>query len=152
MDLGLSSIKHPPSTKAEVDFLIEKILAQAQHACRCISTDALGYNSPGSLVFGRDMFINLPLEADLLSIQQAHQQKIDKRLVYANAKRHPYNFKVNDQVFCLTDRSSSNKLKPVYTGPHQIETVHTNGTVVIRRGPNIRDRVNIRHLKLARLP
>jgi len=51
---------HPPSTKAEADLLIEKILAQAQHACRCISTDALGYHSPGSIVFGHGMFINLP--------------------------------------------------------------------------------------------
>ena len=98
------------------------------------------------------MFINLPIITDLLTIHQARQQKIDQRLVYANAQRHPHDFKVNDTVFCLTDRSASNKLKPVYTGPHIIETIHPNGTVCIRLGPNIRDRVNIRHLKIARTP
>ena len=97
------------------------------------------------------MFLDLPLTADIIALHATRQLKIDNRLLRANAQRIPHDFKVTENVFCLTDRSAKNKLKPVYTGPHLIETVHTNGTVTIRRGPNIRDRVSIRHLKLARL-
>ena len=94
------------------------------------------------------MFINLPIMTDLLIIHQARQQKIDQRLVNANAQRHPHDFKVNDTVFVsLTDRLQTSSSLYTLT-PHIIE----NGTVCIRRGPNIRDRVNIRHLKIAPTP
>ena len=37
-------------------------------------------------------------------------------------------------------------------GPYRVEQVHTNGTLTIRRGPGVIDRVNIRRLRPAYLP
>ena len=118
------------------------------HATRIAANSRLQNFSPGALVFGRDMFLDIPIVSDILTISKARQIKIDRRLIQANMKRRFYDYKVGDQVYCLTARKS--KVHPVYTGPHAIESVHTNGTVTIRRGPNIRDRVNIRQIKPAK--
>ena len=41
----------------------------------------------------------------------------------------------------------SDKLKPSVEGPYRIEQVFTNGTVSIRLGPNVVERINIRRIK-----
>ena len=41
----------------------------------------------------------------------------------------------------------SDKLKPSVEGPYRIERVFTNGTVNIRLGPNVVERINIRHIR-----
>jgi len=43
--------------------------------------------SPGSLVFHWDMFLDIPLIADLYLLQQSRQVLIDKQLMMANAKK-----------------------------------------------------------------
>lgn len=135
----------PPNSKDEADALIESAFATAMHAARCASNSQLMGHSPGSLAFKRDMFLDIPMMADLLLLQKTRQLKIDERLLRANAKRLFKDYKVGDRVYALTDRKS--KVQPVYKGPFEVETVHTNGTVTIRRGPNIRERINIRQLK-----
>ena len=138
----------PPITVAQAEAVVDSALATAMHASRIAANSRLQNFSPGALVFGRDMFLDIPIVSDILTISKARQIKIDRRLIQANMKRRFYDYKVGDQVYCLTARKS--KVHPVYTGPHAIESVHTNGTVTIRRGPNIRDRVNIRQIKPAK--
>ena len=48
---------------------IDNSLYTAMHAIRAATSRALNNNSPGSLVFNRHMFLNIPFEADLKSIQ-----------------------------------------------------------------------------------
>ena len=49
------------------------------HVTRCTTSRSLGI-SPGALVFRRDMFLELPIIADLLQIQQNRQALINENL------------------------------------------------------------------------
>ena len=59
----------PPHTVTEVKRLVDKALATAMHAMRASVSTTLS-SSPGALVFGRDMFLNIPLVADWHLIAQ----------------------------------------------------------------------------------
>lgn len=135
----------PPNTDQDAQRIIKTAFATAMHAARCAANSQLNNYSPGAIAFKRDMFLDIPFVADLVLLQRTRQMKIDERLLKANAKRHYQDYKVGDKVYALTDRKS--KVQPVYTGPHTIETVHTNGTITIRKGINVRERVNIRQVK-----
>ena len=138
----------PPQRNEDAEEIMKRSLAAAMQATRICSNSRLQNYSPAALVFGRDMFLDIPIVADIISITEARQMKIDKRLIYENRKRRFHDYKVGDQVMCRTARKS--KVNIPYTGPHVIETVHTNGTVTIRRGPNVRDRINVRQVKPAK--
>lgn len=137
----------PPRNQEEVETLIESALATAMHACRCSAHLSLGGFSPGALTFGRDMLLDIPLIADIQTLTQARQAKIDQRLLRANQKRRPRDFRIGQQVYLERPRKPGDKLKPLFTGPHDIVRVHVNGTVTLRRGPNLLERVNIRRIK-----
>ena len=77
----------PPRTQEEVDTMIESALATAMFATRCSAHLSLGGFSPGALVFGRDMMLDIPLIADLETLKQARQAQIHTRLLRANRKR-----------------------------------------------------------------
>lgn len=125
---------------------MEDGLATAMHATRAAAHSQLEFCSPGSLSFGRDMILNIPYQVDLIQLQQSRQQKIDDRLIKANAKRNHIDYQPGMMVYVLTARKS--KLDPVYKGPYKIINTHTNGTVTICLTPYVTDRVNIRRLKL----
>ena len=48
------------------------------HVCQCVSTIALGGYSPGVLTFGRDIYLNIPLLVNIitLTILMEHLQNI----------------------------------------------------------------------------
>ena len=119
------------------------------HACRCSAHLSLGGFSPGALTFGRDMLLDIPLIADIQTLKQARQAQIDHRLLRANTKRKPIDFREGHKIYLERPRKPGDKLRPLFTGPHDILRVHTNGTVTIRRGPNLIERVNIRRIKPA---
>ena len=75
----------PPVNILQANQLVENALATAVHATRCAVTQSIG-TSPGNLVFRRDMFIDLPLIADLVDIQQRRQLRIDENLRRQNRK------------------------------------------------------------------
>jgi len=52
-----------------------------------------------SLVFNRDMLVDIPLTADLLSLQQVRQQGINKNLLQFNKNRIEHVFRTEDQVW-----------------------------------------------------
>lgn len=137
----------PPKNQDEVETMIDSALATAMHACRCSAHLSLGGFSPGALTFGRDMLLDIPLIADMQTLIQARQAKIDNRLLQANKKRKPHDFRVGQRVYLERPRKPGDKLRPLFTGPHDITRVHTNGTVTLRRGPNLMERVNIRRIK-----
>ena len=128
---------------------MDSAFAQAMHASRSAVNSELQWHTPGSMAFGRDMFLDIPMLVDVLSLHKARQLKIDGRLLKANAKRFFKDYAVGDRVMVTTAQNS--KAEPVYTGPHEVLQVHTNGTITIRRGAHFRDRVNIRQVKPAKV-
>jgi transposase InsO family protein len=136
-----------PKSVHEAQAVIEETLATAMHACRCACSHSLSYNSPGAIAFGRDMFMDIPLIADIIAIRNNRQLLVDKRLIRANAKRIRHDYAVNDLVWKREYLGFSDKLKPTVSGPYPITRVHTNGTVTILLSANIQERINIRRIR-----
>jgi len=138
---------HPPQTNDDAVLLVDDAIHQAIFACRCISHSALNNASPGAVVFHRDMFMDLPYTANLLTLQHLRQQKIDLRLVKKNAKRISKDWKIGDNIMLRQTLGSGDKLKNAFKGPFPIIQTHTNGTVTIQMNNGVQDRVSIRRLK-----
>jgi len=136
-----------PQGAAEAYALVDEALATTMHATRCASSGALKGFSPGAVAFHRDMHLDIPLVADILTIQAHRQQLVDQRLLAANQRRIDHDFAVNELILKKNILGFSDKLKPAWQGPYPIERVHTNGTVTIRLTPNATERINIRRIK-----
>ena len=136
-----------PKLVHEANAVIEEVLATAMHACRCACSSLLEYNSPGALAFGRGMFLDIPLIADIIAIKNNRQLLVDKRLLRENAKRIRYDYAVGDLVLKKQHLGFSDKLKTTYTGPYAITRVHTNGTVTIQLSPHVSERISIRRVR-----
>ena len=54
--------------------------------------------TPGQLVFGRDMILNMQYLADLTVIKACMQQLIHKNNIIENSKHTPHQYKVGDKV------------------------------------------------------
>ena len=117
------------------------------HALRCTPNTSLGNYSPGALVFQRDMFLNLPLITDIITLTRNRQAQIDRRLLRVNARRLHHEYAVSQLVYKLN--FGCDKLDPVCHGPFPILRIHTNNTVTSKIGP-IHERISIRHLTPAR--
>jgi len=123
---------HPPDGIDSANRLVDTALADCLFAT-CAAVHGTFKASPGSLAFGRDMILDIPIIADWELIQRNRQQLIDQRLIDANRKRFSHDYHIGDQVLKLIYKPD--KLAPRATGPYQIETVHTNGTVTIHLDP-----------------
>lgn len=133
----------PAATFGQAARIVDDALATCMHAMRCAHSRALG-ESPGSLVFRRDMLMDLPILADLQAIQNKRQQLIDYNAQRQNQKRIDYDYKVGDEVLVKND--DPGKLEPRAYGPYLVTQVHTNGTIVIRRNDQVLERLNIRRV------
>ena len=111
-------VSRNPKSAAEGQAVIRETLATAMHACRCASSVSLGHNSPGALAFKRDMFLDIPLIADIITIQKNCQPLIDKCLLKANAKRINHDYAVDNLVYKKNYLGFSDNFKPTYKGPY----------------------------------
>ena len=102
-------------------------------------------SSPGALVFGRDMFLNVPLVADWTAIATRREQLVNESLRKANLKRISHDYAVGDRV--LKKVWQPTKLGERTHGPYAITRVHTNGNVTLRLSEGVTERVNIRRIK-----
>jgi transposase InsO family protein len=100
-------------------------------------------NTPGQLVFGRDMILNTKHVANWEFIRERKQKIIEKNNKAENAKRIPHTYAVGDKV--LLKRGTENKYETPYQGPFLILKVNDNGTVRMRV-KNVEDTYNIRRL------
>ena len=99
--------------------------------------------SPGALAFHRDMLLNIPLIADLQVLRDVKRSSISN--LCANCIRISHDYQPNEKNLVLAYKPD--KLEPRATGLFTIELVHTNGTVTIRRGPYVTERINIRRIR-----
>ncbi len=70
----------PPQNIADAKVFVDKALSIAMHAMRAGIHSTLG-SSPGSLVFNRDMFLNIPLIANQHAITQKREHLIHEKLI-----------------------------------------------------------------------
>ena len=100
--------------------------------------------TPGQLVFGRDMILNIQHTANWEYIRERKQRLIKKNNQHENAKRIPHEYKEGDLV--MLKKGTENKYESPYSGPHTILKVNTNGTVRLRMGA-VTDTINIRRIE-----
>jgi hypothetical protein len=77
------------------------------------------------------MILDIPVVADWILIRERRQQLIDQRLITANRGRFSHDYHEGDEVLKLQYKPS--KLDGRAKGPYYVHSVHTNGTVVMRR-------------------
>jgi hypothetical protein len=131
----------PINTVEKANDIVQDALHKAMHhAMRCASHNSLDNISPGALTFRRDMYLNIPLIANVLILADLRQKQIDKHLMRANAKRKTHDYQVGDQVLIKRALDASSKLEPTYKGPYPIVQVHINGTVTVLLQPNTTER------------
>ena len=134
----------PSTNKNTAEKLVDDATRTTMHALHCNPASTLGNFSPGAFVFNRDMFLNIPLIADILTLTKNRQALIDTRLLHANNCRFKHEYKTRQQFF-VNVPNGDNKLDLVCPSPFPILQVHTNNTVTIQRGP-IRERISICHI------
>ena len=132
-----------PDNELEAEQIVDNALATCMHVTRC-SINHQMRTSPGALVFNRDMFLDIPLLANLEAIRNRRQQLIDQNLIRLNRIRIDYNYTIGDQVMVKT--YDPTKLQERFHGPYNIVRVYTNGTVRLQRNPTTTEVFNIRKL------
>ena len=133
-----------PRNQGAAENMVDYALQTAAYALRATIKRTTGV-SPGAVIFHRDMLHDLPFVADLLLLKDKKQALIDYNLRRENQKRRTFDYQPGQQV--LEILPDPKKLGRLTAGPFPIERVHCNGTVTIRRSPNVVDRVNIRRIR-----
>jgi hypothetical protein len=76
--------------------IVQDALHKAMHAVCCASHNLLDNISPGALTFQRDMYLYIPLIANVLTLADLRQKQIDKRFMRANANCKTHDYQVGD--------------------------------------------------------
>ena len=135
--------QNPPQNINQATAVIDYALSTTMHVTRCATSRALCI-SHGASVFRIDVFLDLPIIADLLQIQRKGQIMIDENLIRQNQKRRDFNYSIGQEV--LAKAVNPSKLEPRAHGHYRIERVYTNETIDILRRENVTERINIRRV------
>ena len=133
----------PPNVDFAVE-LVDMVLNSAQQALCTVIHRTLGV-SPGSIAFGRDMLLPIPLLTDYNLIRERRQAQINQNLIRENNCRIFHDYQVGEQVLLKIYDPAT--LQERAQGPYPIEQVHVNGTLTIRLGDNVLERINIRRIE-----
>ena len=90
------------------------------------------------------MSLDIPLHADILTLQAHHQTLVNWCLLQNNASCVSHDYVVGKQVLKKSVLSLLDKLQPSFVGPFLITQVHTNGTCTMYLSHNVLERINIR--------
>jgi hypothetical protein len=134
---------HPPQNALQAGALIDSALATTMHAARASMHRSLR-TTPGALAFQRDMFLNIPLIANLQTIRERRQVLIDENLRRQNVKRRSFDCVAGQNV--MVKVPNPGKLDQRTVGPFRVHQVHANGTLTIQRNANAQERVNVRRV------
>jgi hypothetical protein len=135
----------PPQqlTVARAKDFIDKALATTMHAIRAGIHSTLG-SSPGSLVFNRDMFLNIPLIANGHAVTKQQEHLINTNLMRENRKHPRHDYAVDNRV--LKKRHNPTKLGTRKSGLYKIVQTYVNGIVTIELRQGVTERINIRRI------
>jgi hypothetical protein len=90
----------PPQNILQAKQIVDSALATTMHALRCSMHHALNM-SPGAFVYQRDMFLNIPLIANLQTIQDRRQVLINENLRRQNLKRRSFDYAVQGEILII---------------------------------------------------
>ena len=123
-----------------------EILARIAWAIRSTYHTSL-QASPGQLVFGRDMLLDIKHNTDWDKLYKRQQNKIDKSNIRENLKRFKYDYVIGNKVLIKRDVNSDiiRKTEYVNEGPYRINQVYSDGTISIQSDNN-NERLNIRRV------
>ena len=99
--------------------------------------------TPGQLAFGRDMIVNATYMANWHAIKERKQQNTLYNNARENKSRQTHDYQPGQFVY-IKNKDIKRKLNPDKAGPFEIISVHTNGTITIRRSPTVIEKINIR--------
>lgn len=119
------------------------ILASVAYAVRCSFHSTL-QATPGQLVFGRDMLLNIKFVPNYHKMWADKQKRINYDNVRENSKRAKHTYKVDDYVYVIKD-GVYRKLEGDKEGPYRVTEVFANNTIRIQKGI-VNERINIRRL------
>ena len=133
----------PPQNIATAKEFVDEVLSIAMHAVRTGVHTTLG-SSPGSLVFNRDMFLNVPLIANWHAITCKREHLIHENLLRENQKRRQHTYAPNQRI-CKKHWKPC-KLDARMSGRYRVLQTHVNGTVTIESRPGVSERLNTRRV------
>ena len=122
---------------------IEGYLATVSWAIRSTYHTTL-QASPGQLVFSCDMLLPIRFLVHWDTIRTRRQLQVDHDNERENKHHYDHDYQPGQKVLLIRPGLLP-KLDTPREGPYVIETIHTNGTVHIRRGVTT-ERVNIRRI------
>jgi hypothetical protein len=133
----------PPQNITNAREFVDEAPSIAMHAMRAGIHLTLG-SSPGSLVFNREMFLNIPLIADWHAITQKTEHLIHQNLIQENQKRRWYNYLPEQCI--LKKHWKPRKLDTRTSGPYRVLQTQVNGAVTIELRPEVSERLNIQRV------
>jgi hypothetical protein len=134
---------HPPRSTVNSKELVVEALSMAQHVLRCNVHTTLG-SSPGLLGFNRDVFLNIPLIANLHLITTRREHLVNKNLRKVKTKRRTFDHTANQKMLKKQIKPKTLGARP--SGLYTINQVHSNGTMIISLGEGVTERINIRRV------
>ena len=120
--------------------IVDDASATAMHVVQTTVATTLR-NSPGSLAFAIDMFLNILLITDWQSIAWLREHHVNKNLCRTNRKCYQFDYAPGQQV--LKKVHDPTKLGVRIGGPYTIEHVHINGNLTIILCPSVTKCINI---------
>ena len=111
-------------TKVELEAAFDDACAIAACVVSCVSDLASQGMAPGTLVFGRDMSVNVPVLTDIVAVSANQQLQTDARLLLVNQWCTLHEHKVGQQVCMNNHFSSVDELKQAWVGPFLMLHVH----------------------------
>ena len=139
--LRTTLVAQPPQTIDAARAAIIYAVSTAVHAMRTTVHSTL-QQSPGAIVFHRDMLLDVPFIADLMVLRDKRQALIDYNLRKENNKRRSYDYQPGQYAWKKVFKPD--RMEERLVGPFRILHVHTNGTITLRIDNNITERINIR--------
>ena len=91
------------------------------------------------------MLVDVPLIANLDSIQQKRQLSVNENLRRQNEARYEYHYRVGDYVDIR--KEDQTKLSEHFHGPYQIFSTNLNGTVTLQLSPNVQETIHCRKIQ-----
>ncbi len=132
--------QHVTGTKAKE--YIDEALSITMHAMRAGAHSTLG-SRPSSLVFNRDMVLNIPLIADWHAITKRREHLVNENLLRENKKCCRHDYAINQRVL---KKRYPTKLGPWTSGPYRVAQTHVNGTLSIELQQGVTEHINIRRV------
>jgi hypothetical protein len=127
-----------PFNVTNVAKLVDSALATALHASHATIHHTLGMTPGATIVFNRNMFLNIPLLMDFHLLQTCQQAVVDDNLCQSNQKRRQHNYQPGNGCLIL-DHKATKKLDTRFMGPFTIVHTHVNGTLMIQCAPHVTD-------------